>query len=309
MAKAERLFAVMVGIVASLALSACDGGAQSAQRAPGDKLRVVATTTIIADLARQIGGEHVEVTSIMRVGEDPHVYEVRPRDAQTIGAADLVLMNGLNLEATLEHVAQQYAASDKLVRLAESPAIEPLGGQHGVGVDPHCWFNVEYIMVYVERARDALMAADPDHAASYHARARTYLAELRELHEWIIRELETVPREQRVMVTSHDAFQYYGARYDIDVHAVVGISTEQQPRPRDKQELERLVRQRHVKALFIETSVSQALNNIVKDIAARTGAQIGGSLYSDSLGSEDSPAGTYIGMVRQNTATIVAALR
>lgn len=294
-------------LLAGVLLTACDGTAVN--RNDDGKPQVVATTTMIADLARQIGGEDVQVISLMRIGEDPHIYEVRPRDAQAIAAADLVLMNGWHLESTLEHVVERHASSDRIVRLAESPGITPIGGDSGGAPDPHCWFNVEFFMVYAQTACDALSRIDPEHAEAYRQRTEAYLAELRELHAWILAQVDTVPRERRVMVTSHDAFQYYGERYAIDVHAVVGISTDQQPRPRDVQALERLVRDRGVKALFIETSVGQSLNDIVSDIARRTGARMGGTLYSDSLGPDDSPAGTYIGMMRYNTQTIVEALR
>jgi manganese/zinc/iron transport system substrate-binding protein len=279
---------------------------------PG-KIRVVCTTTMIADLARRIAGDDAEVVGIMRVGEDPHVYEVRPRDAQQIAAAELVLVNGLHLESTLLHVIE-HNARGKVVVLAEDPRIEPLAGpQQGGGAaaapDPHCWFNVRYFRVYAERARDAFGDVDPDHAADYRRRAEQYLKELDDLHAWVEQQVTRVARPRRVIVTSHDAFAYYGRAYGIDVHAVIGISTEQQPRPQDVVRLEQLVRDRGIRALFIETSVSKTLNDIVQRVAANTGVRIGGTLYSDSLGSPDTEAGTYLGMVRHNTRTIVEALR
>jgi manganese/zinc/iron transport system substrate-binding protein len=175
--------------------------------------------------------------------------------------------------------------------------------------DPHCWFNVQYFRVYAERARDALCEVDSGRAAIYRQNADKYLKQLDELHDWVQQQVGGIPRQGRVIVTSHDAFAYYGRAYGIDVHAVIGISTEQQPRPQDVVRLEQLVRSRGVKALFIETSVSKTLNDIVQRVAANTGVRIGGTLYSDSLGSPDSEAGTYPGMVRYNTRTIVEALR
>jgi manganese/zinc/iron transport system substrate-binding protein len=268
---------------------------------------------MIADLARQLAGEHAEVSGIMRVGEDPHVYEVRPRDAQQIAAADLVLINGLHLESTLFHVIKN-SARGKVVALAEDPRIEPLAGpQRADGAvaapDPHCWFNVQYFRVFAERARDALCEVDPEHAAAYRRRAEEYLKQLDQLHAWVGQQVDAVPRQRRVMVTSHDAFAYFGRAYGIDVYAVIGISTEQQPRPQDVVRLEELVRSREVKALFIETSVSRTLNDIVERVAANTGARIGGTLYSDSLGPPETEAGTYLGMIRHNTRTILEALR
>ena len=278
--------------------------------ARGERIRVVCTTTIIADLARQIAGDAAEVHSIMKPGEDPHVYDVRPRDVQLIAQADLLLINGLHLEATLLHVIDNNTGDTPVAKLAEAPGITPLRSDRYRGApDPHCWFNVHYFRIYAEGVRDALVAADPKNAEIYHARATAYIEKLDDLHAWVGAQLQEIPRERRVMVTSHDAFQYLGQAYDVDVYAVIGISTEQQPRPGDIERLESLVRDRGVRALFIETSVSQTLNTIVKKIAQSTGAAIGGTLYSDSLGPPESPAGTYLGMVRHNVDAIVEALR
>ena len=276
----------------------------------GSRLRVVCTTTMIADVARQIAGDDAEVLGIMRPGEDPHVYDIRPRDVQLIAGADLLLMNGLHLESTLGHVIDNNAGDAKVVRLAETSQIVPLESEKYRGApDPHCWFNVGYFRVYAERTRDALVDSDPANAEGYRARATAYLETLDDLHAWVRDQIATIPRERRAMVTSHDAFQYFGRTYFVDVFAVIGISTEQQPKPGDIRRLESLVRERKVKALFVETSVSQTLNNIVKKIAKATGAKVGGTLYSDSLGTPESSAGTYVGMVRHNVRTVVAALR
>lgn len=275
------------------------------------RIKVVCTTTMIADLARTIAGEDAEILGIMRPGEDPHIYEVRPRDVQLLAQADLILANGLHLESTLAHAMENNAKNGaKIVHLAESAKITALESEATRGApDPHCWFNVDYFRFYAESARDALKAADPAHAKNYQERADKYAKELQELHDWVKQQIASVPREQRVMVTSHDAFQYFGRTYFIDVYAVIGISTEQQPKPGDISRLESIVRERGVKALFVETSVSQTLNDIVKKVAAVSGAKIGGTLYSDSLGDPGTEAGTYVGMIRHNTRTIVEALK
>lgn len=289
--------------------------AQAALAAPpakkAAKPKVVCTTTMIADVARTLGGDEAEVIGIMRPGEDPHIYEMRPRDAQILAQADLILANGLHLEATLAHAMENNAKKGaKIVNLAETPMITPLESEASRGApDPHCWFNVEYFKVYAERTRDALAEVDPANADKYRGRAEKYLLELDQLHGWVKEQIASVPRERRVMVTSHDAFQYFGRTYFIDVFGVIGISTEQQPKPGDIARLESLVRERGVKALFIETSVSQTLNDLVKKIAELSGAKIGGTLYSDSLGEPGTPTGTYLGMVRHNTKTIVDALK
>lgn len=290
-------------------LSGCGQAPEPAQNAGGKKT-VVCTTTMIADLARRIAGDRLEIQGIMKTGEDPHVYDVRPRDAQMIAAADLVLINGLHLEATLGEVIEHHAKAGRVVKLGEHPEIKPLASQTAQGApDPHCWFNLRYFSIYAKSAVEALAKLDPAHESEYRHRGGEYLEELAALDQWVRQELSRTPKEQRVMVTSHDAFQYFGAEYEVEVHAVIGISTEQQPRPQDVEALEKLVRRRSVKALFIETSVSATLNQIVRKVAAATGAKIGGQLYSDSLGEPGTEAGTYLGMVRHNVKTLVAALK
>jgi manganese/zinc/iron transport system substrate-binding protein len=296
-------------------MAGCDESSTGATQgqagaASGGKLKVVCTTTMITDLAQRIAGDDAQVLGIMKTGEDPHVYDVRPRDAQLISDADVVLMNGLHLESTLLHIIEHNAEGALVAALAEDERIKTLGSETIEGApDPHCWFNVQYFKVYAERARDALAKADPGNAEAYKARAQAYFLELDALDAFVAEQISSIPRDRRVMVTSHDAFQYYGNHYGIDVLAVIGISTEQQPRPQDIVSLESQVKERGVKALFIETSVSRTLNDIVKKIADATGASIGGTLYSDSLGDPGTDAGTYIGMVRHNTTTITKALR
>lgn len=308
----QRAFSATLILAAGVIVTCFLGSSRAdSQTAPAPaKKKIVCTTTMITDLAKVIAGDAAEVQGIMRAGEDPHIYEVRPRDAQMVSEADVVFMNGLHLEATLGEVIENAAKKATVVKLAETPAIVPLESEAARGApDPHCWFNVQYFRVYVERARDALVAADPKNTDGYRTRAEKYLKELSELHDWVKEQIGSVPREQRVMVTSHDAFQYYGRTYFIDVFAVVGISTEQQPRPGDVAQLESTVRERKVKALFIETSVSKTLNDVVKKVAEHTGAKIGGTLYSDSLGDPGTDVGTYVGMLRHNTKTIVDALK
>jgi manganese/zinc/iron transport system substrate-binding protein len=296
-----------------LAVSGCSGttteARSAARQAAGDRLTVVCTTTMIADLARNLVGDLADVRGVMKEGEDPHVYDVRPRDAEMIASGDVILLNGYHLEATLGHIIENNAEGT-VVALAERAVAKPLSGADGLGApDPHCWMNVEYFRGYAQHARDALMAADPAHADVYRKNAETYLAELDRLHEWVQQQVATVPRERRVMITSHDAFEYLGQAYDIEVHGMIGISTEQAPRPQDIEKLEALIRQRGVRALFVETSVSQTLNNLVKKSAEATGVKIGGTLYSDSLGPNGTPEGTYLGMMRHNVQIIVAALK
>ncbi|XAL99129.1 zinc ABC transporter substrate-binding protein [Phycisphaeraceae bacterium D3-23] len=302
----KKVFAA--GLLGALVLAGLAGCTQD-ESAEDGRITIVATTTMIADAARVIAGDDAEVVGIMRDGEDPHIYRAKPADATAIADADVVLTNGLHLEATLGHIVENKATG-VVAHLAEQDGITPITGQDGEGApDPHCWMDVQIFKQYVEGIRDALVEADPDHAEGYRERADAYLAELDALDAWVREQFEAVPEAQRVIITSHDAFNYFGRAYGVEVHGVVGISTEQQASPRDIQRLETLVRERGVKAVFHETSVVQSLNDLVEQVADSTGIRVGGSLYSDSLGKPDTDAGTYIGMIRHNTTTMVEALR
>lgn len=287
----------------------CGDSSDQTQREAIDGITVVATTTMIEDLARQLVGDKANVVGIMKVGEDPHVYETRPNDAVTISKADLVLSNGFHLEATLDGVIHQ-AAQGKVVHLAEDAGIEPLGSQVYEGApDPHCWMDVMLFKRYAQAALDALIEVDPENQSHYTERATAYFAELDRLDAWVKEQIDSVPQEQRLVVTSHDAFNYYAKAYSVEFHGVMGISTDGQIAAQNVERLRNTVKERGIRALFVETSVTPTLNAMVEKIAADTGAKIGGTLYSDSLGGPETKAGTYIGMIRHNTTTLVEALR
>lgn len=299
--------AIGLVLTALLALTACGGGSDEAPA--DDRLQIVATTTMIEDLARRIAGEDAHVVGIMKVGEDPHVYDVRPNDAVMISRADLVLANGFHLEATLDGVIEQSARGD-VIHLANAAHIQPIGSVVYEGApDPHCWMDIQLFRRYAEVVRDRLISIDPDHEESYGQRAAEYLHELEQLDAWVREQWADVPQDQRVIVTSHDAFNYYAAAYGVEVHGVIGISTDAQPKASDIEELRQIITDRNVRALFVETSVAPTLNQIVENIAEATGASIGGKLYSDSLGDSDSPGATYLDMMRHNTTTMVEALK
>ncbi|MEM1108633.1 MAG: metal ABC transporter substrate-binding protein [Planctomycetota bacterium] len=308
-----RRFGLALLASAALITGCGDGSGDAANGAEGDSGKglpsVVTTTTMIDDLVRTLGGDHIEVVSIMKPGQDPHVYDVLPRDAQAIADADLIVANGLNLEATLHQVIEANT-NGKIVYAAEHEAIETLGSEDYEGApDPHCWMDVSLWKHYTAAVRDGLIAVDPDNKADYEANATAYLAELDKLQAFIIESFAEVPEEQRVIVTSHDAFNYFGAANKIEVHGVIGISTEQAPRPQDIAALANMIKDRGVKALFIETSVTPTLNAIVEKVAEETGTKIGGTLYSDSLGRPGSGADTYITMMKHNVTTVVEALK
>lgn len=297
----------IVGVLFAVSLMGCDAG--DAAEDDG-RPTVVATTTMIEDLAKVIGGEEVNIIGIMKTGEDPHKYEPTPKHATAIRTADLVLMNGLNLEAQLNSIIQEHA-SGKVVALAEQEAITPLTGIDGLEVasDPHCWMDTRYYGHYVLAAAEALSEIAPEHEALFKERALAYMDELIELDEWIRQRFDEVPEQQRVIVTGHDAFAYFGKSYGIEVHGLTGISTEQDPTPQQIEKLKRLIRENGIRAVFPESSLGGGLLGLLDEVAKQSGAVVGGELHSDSLGAPGTEAGTYLGMMRHNTNTMVDALK
>jgi ABC-type Zn uptake system ZnuABC Zn-binding protein ZnuA len=294
-------------------VAGCERGEASPGSSDGRPV-VVAATTMIEDLARQIAGDAVVVQGIMKPGENPHTYHVRPADAAALADADLVLLNGLHLEATLERVLEGESTG-KIVRLAKAAGIQPIGSADPtkpIGApDPHIWMDSQLWSRCAKAAEDAIVSllSDESLTAGVRARGETYRAELAVLDQHIREQVASLPETNRVLITSHDAFNYYAAAYGIEVHGVVGLSADASPTPGDLQALTELVRRRGVRAVFVETSVSQTINNAVRKLAEDTGIAVGGTLFSDSLGSADEQGGTYIGMMRHNTQQIVDALR
>jgi ABC-type Zn uptake system ZnuABC Zn-binding protein ZnuA len=290
-----------LGISLTLAANGCEVRSDSGRK---DRKIVVATTTIIADIAQNIAGDRLDVRTIMPIGGDPHIYKPVPGDARLLARADLVLMNGLQLEGWLETLARNAGGHGPIVVVSDG--IEPLRDEKRHGdPDPHCWFDVQLVKVFVENIRDAFIKLDSEGEKLYRLNADEYLAQLDTLHRWVIGYITQLPRDRRVLVTSHDAFRYFGAAYDFTVMAVQGINTDAQAQTEDVVRLVRFIREHRVPAVFIETSVNPKL---VEQIARETGARIGGLLYSDSIGHPNEEGGTYIGMVRHNVRTIVDAL-
>ncbi|MBX2851075.1 MAG: metal ABC transporter substrate-binding protein [Phycisphaeraceae bacterium] len=298
------LLCLVVGLVFA-------GGCGGPEAEDGDdRPTVVATTTMIEDLAKVIGGEEINIVGMMRTGEDPHLYEVKPKHATSVKNADLVLMNGLHLEATLDTIIKEQATG-KVVALAEQEGIEPLTGGAGleVAADPHCWMDTRYYGIYAAAVAEALSEVAPQHEALFKERLLVYLDELGELDAWIKKRFDEVPERQRVIVTGHDAFAYFGKAYGIEVHGLIGISTEQEPTPQDIEKLKTLIRDNGIRAVFPESSLGGSLLGLLDKVAADTGAVVGEELHSDSLGEPGSEAGTYLGMMRHNTNTMVEALK
>lgn len=295
-----------LGLMALVQLWACQGGSgqEAGAGKPEGRLQVVATTTMIGDLAHELGGDAVQVQSIMRPGGDPHLYQPTPSDAKMVARADMVLTNGLKLEGWLSDLVHNAGGKAQVVVLSEG--IEPLQNPHKTNYpDPHIWHDVSLWKEAAANLRDALVKRDPAHADLYRERTAAYLKELDALHSEVQEQIKAIPAQKRVLVTSHDAFQYFGRAYGLEVVAVQGLSTESEAGARDLARVIEVVRGRQVPAVFIETSVNPKL---MEQISRETGAQIGGTLYSDSLGAEGEPGSSYTGMIRANTQRIVKAL-
>ena len=289
----------------------CDGKRQPDAATTG-KLTVVTTIGMITDIVRNVGGTHVEVTGLMGPGVDPHLYKATAGDVARLTSAKLIFYNGLHLESKMGEILAKMTGNTKTVAVTDDvdkahlltpPEFE---GQY----DPHLWFDVTLWMKAVEKVRNTLIEIDPGHQADYEANAERYLAELAELHQYVKTQAEKVPSEQRVLVTAHDAFNYFGKAYGFEVRGLQGISTATEAGIADVQELATFIAERRIPAIFVESSVSSRSIEAVKAAVNSKGfnVKIGGQLFSDAMGTDGTPAGTYIGMVRHNIDTITAAL-
>jgi manganese/zinc/iron transport system substrate-binding protein len=291
------------------ALTACGG-----TTAPVDDgtLNIVTTTGQIADAVTNVGGELVSVRALMGPGVDPHLYVASAGDVDRLQAADIIFYNGLFLEAQMEDVLEQIGRNKTTVAVGERIDKSLLLGSvnYANENDPHIWFDVPLWMQTVEAVRDTLMAEDGDNAAVYEANAAAYLDQLRELDAYVQAQAQRVPEAQRVLITAHDAFGYFGRTYGFEVRGLQGISTQSEAGTGDVQALADFIVARQIPALFIESSVPvrniEALQAAVGDKGFNV--VVGGELFSDAMGDPATPEGTYIGMVRHNIDTIVAAL-
>jgi manganese/zinc/iron transport system substrate-binding protein len=314
-----RLVLVALGVAllaAALAVAGCapqaDGGASGAGL--GDRpLRVVATTNVVGDLVREVGGNRVVLTTLMGPGVDPHLYKASAGDVGRMSGADLVVYNGLHLEGKMTEVfAQMRQRGVPTVAVAEQLAEDRLIGSpdYASSHDPHVWFDVALWADAARALGDALARRDTAHAAAYRRRATAYAARLDTLDAYVRRQAARVPERQRVLVTSHDAFGYLGRAYAIEVRGLQGLSTATEAGTADVQALAGFVAERQIPALFVESSVSpRGIQAVRQAVAARGHAvRVGGTLYGDALGDRGTPAGTYEGAVRHNIDTIVSGL-
>jgi len=265
------------------------------------RLKVVASFSILGDFVKNVGGDRVEVTTLVGPNGDVHVYTPAPADAKKIADARLVVVNGLGLEGWLPRLVQSSGSKAAIVTATDG--IVPL--QSGAAADPHAWQSVPNAKIYVANIRDALVAADPSDAEVFRANADGYLAKLDSLDHDVRAAVAQIPPARRKVISTHGAFGYFGAAYGVDFIAPLGVSTDSEASARDIADIITQIRAAKIPAVFVE-NISD--DRLIQRISAETGAGIGGMLYSDSLTDEKGDAPTYIDMVRHNIKALNHAL-
>jgi zinc/manganese transport system substrate-binding protein len=287
-----------------LACAGAASGWQAQAQAP-EKLPVVATFSILADFARNVGGERIEVTALVGPDGDTHVYQPKPADAKELGAARLILVNGLGLEGWIDRLIKASGARAPVIVTTKDISPQQMREEGRIGPDPHAWQSIANAKIYVANIRDALITVDPGGALVYRANADNYLGKLDVLEKDVTAEIAKIPPGRRQIITTHDAFGYFGTAYGFRFIAPEGVSTETEASARDVAKIIRQIKAQNIPAVFLENVTDPRL---VKSIASESGAKVGGTLYSDALSSPDGPAGSYIEMMRNNIRELSAAL-
>ncbi|HEX6989745.1 MAG TPA: metal ABC transporter substrate-binding protein [Bacillota bacterium] len=308
-----KIAAVLATLVALAWLAAACGGTPAdpagQESGGGDegRLSLITTYSIVYDFVREVAGERAEVTSLVPIGQDPHTYEPKPSDLQAVAGADAVFYHGLNLELWFDRFIQNAGGERPVYIVTEG--IEPLtveGGAYAGFPDPHAWMDPGLAIRYVENIRDALAELDPEGADIYAANAERYIGELEELDAWIRREVERIPAERRLLVTSENAFRYFARAYGFEILGYVyNLAPEDEPSARQISELVDSIRAAGLPAVFVETTLDP---RILERISSESGAALGGTVYVDSLGPEGGEADTYIKMMRANVMRFVEGL-
>jgi len=281
------------------------------------KLSVVASFSIIGDLAKQVGGEHIELRTLVGPDGDAHVYEPRPADAMALARADVILVNGLLLEGFMERLIAASQADAPVTTVTDGANIlnDPRGGHyhfvdgkaifHATPNDPHAWQSVANVKTYVQNIEKALCAVDSDDCATYKSNAAAYIEKLAALDTDIKAQIGAIPQDHRVAVVAHNAFRYFERDYGISFLSPQGVSTESKASAADVASLIREIREKRAAAVFAENIADSRL---VEQIASEAGLTLGGTLYSDALSPAGGPAPTYIDMMRYNVKTLVSAI-
>ncbi|MDR0787218.1 MAG: zinc ABC transporter substrate-binding protein [Gemmatimonadota bacterium] len=304
----------MVLITLATALAACGGAESTPADIASRPVRAVATTSIVADLVSRVGGPRVQLTTLMGPGVDPHLYRASEGDVRRMAEADIVFYTGHHLEGRMSRVLEVMGTTSSTPTVAVAEGIPPdqlLSPPAFQGaVDPHIWMDVSLWRSALHQVEDALISLDPSSAEGYRARAEAFDIQLQTLDSYVRERVATLSPDRRVLITAHDAFNYFGRAYGFEVRGLQGISTIAEAGAGDVRELATLVADHHIPALFVETSVSPRNIEAVRAAVRARGfeVRIGGNLYSDALGGVGSGADSYEGMIRHNVDTIVDAL-
>ncbi|HAH63970.1 MAG TPA: ABC transporter substrate-binding protein [Rhizobiales bacterium] len=294
---------LQAGLALALVLGLA-GGAEAA-----GKVKAVASFSILADMVKQVGGDRVEVITLVGPDGDAHVYEPTPADAKNLAGANILFTNGLGFEGWMDRLEKSSGFKGKVVVASTGvkprTMVEEEGGKKETITDPHAWQSLANGKLYVANIRDGLIAVDPDGKATYEANANTYLDAIAKEETDVKAALAALPRERRKIITSHDAFGYFGAAYGLEVIAPEGVSTESEASAQDVAKIIRQIKAEKIPAVFMENITDHRL---LDQIASETNAKIGGTLYTDALSPPDGPAGTYLDMFRNNIETLTAAL-
>jgi manganese/zinc/iron transport system substrate-binding protein len=300
-------------LIAAIWLLGCKP--QQESKAPGGKLKIVVTTNIIADAVRNLVRDSAEVIALMGPGVDPHLYKATQGDVQKLQDADIIIYNGLHLEGKMAELFHKLKNTKPVFAMADALDSTQLrkAKEFNDAYDPHIWFDVNLWAKAVSSCAQFLMHHEKHQQkkATYQENATRYVSTLQELHRSIKTKLHEIPPAQRVLITAHDAFGYFGRAYSLEVRGLQGISTTAEYGLKDVSDLVRVITERKIKAVFVESSISRKSIESVIDGCSKRGHQVklGGTLYSDALDASNKPAGTYAGMVLHNVETIVNALK
>lgn len=311
--KMKNWLFVMLAAIFGCMMAACNQ-AETGTAGEGEEteetIKVVTTIAQIGEPLSVIGGEHVEVNSLMGPSVDPHLYNATQGDIAKLQEADVIFYSGLDLEINMVEIFNQITAEKPVVAIGDTISEDQLLQEEDGVIDPHIWFDIHLWKQALEAAVEELKAYAPDHADDFEANKVAYFAELDELHQEAAEKLGGIPEEQRVLVTAHDAFGYFGNTFEMEVVGLQGLSTEDEVGVSDINETIALVKEHHIPAIFIETSISDRTIQAVIEGAASEGVELelGGELYSDAMGEAGTEEGTYIGMYRHNVETIYEAL-
>ena len=294
-------------LLISLAIISCKNASEES-----GKLKVVTTTSMLTDLVKNIGGDLIEVNGLMGAGVDPHLYKASEGDVNKLFQADIIFYNGLHLEGKLVDVFEKMAKTKLTVSLGGSlDKNELIGSEYFVSnYDPHVWFNIQFFKQFGDRVAETLAANDPVNAKKYQENTVLYQDKLDALEVEVKAIIAALPKEKRILVTAHDAFNYFGKAYGFNVVGLQGLSTATEAGVQDVRRLSQFIIDNKVKAVFIESSVPRRTIEALQEavLSKNHDVGIGGSLYSDALGNAGTIEGTYVGMFRANVKTIVEAL-